>query len=84
MIPAMVRRALGQLALLGALAVVLDLFARGLLPVPGGRPWLADGVAPRELRGLPGIFIAPFHHEGPQHLYRNLVALQEIGWVRLV
>jgi membrane associated rhomboid family serine protease len=73
-------RGLGQMVLLVLLAGFLYLAAASPFFIPEDIPWLATGVAPREARGLLGIFIAPVHHEGYGHLFQNLIPLLALAW----
>src|SRR5215469_7440794 len=41
------------------------------------------GVKPRDIRGLPGIFIAPLVHASVEHLIANTVALLVVGTAML-
>lgn len=73
-------RVLEQLVVLAFLGAFLYICADDPFLVPADNPWLADGITPRELRGLPGILVAPFHHADHDHLYQNLLPLLIMGW----
>ena len=77
-------RLLGQTGVLALVASVLFFTASSPFLIPEDIPWLATGIAPREARGIPGILIAPFHHDGYGHLFQNLIPLLVLGWGILV
>lgn len=67
-------------------AVVLGLYALETLDsfLPGNHPLDQWGIRPRELVGLPGIFLAPFLHGGFTHLSENSLPFFILGWLVLL
>ncbi|MGH8851724.1 MAG: rhomboid family intramembrane serine protease [Casimicrobiaceae bacterium] len=66
-----------------ALGFVALLWLIELLNVAFDLGWERFGVRPRELAGLPGIFLAPLLHGGVAHLVANSLPLLVVGTAML-
>lgn len=60
--------------------LVLILYSVKSMEVLGNFSWQANGLYPRNVQGLKGIFTAIFLHADWKHLFNNSVPLLILGW----
>lgn len=61
------------------LVLVAAMWAEEVVDLVPGTPFDSWGIRPRSLRGLPGIVLAPFLHDGFRHLFANTVPFAVMG-----